>query len=140
MREPQIPSVVWFRDHYDRILSEHPGAVEIVQRPGDTVYVPAGWPHVVLNLEMSVAITHNYASEYPSVEKLLASVRDTEPQWTRRFARALRRHRPDLLRRSIDAQRIATHNPAIHGDGASARRRDVKCKDARLSGLLDLQA
>jgi hypothetical protein len=33
-------------------------AIEILQRPGVTVYVPAAWPHSVLNTKCSVTITH----------------------------------------------------------------------------------
>ena len=35
--------------------------MELVQRLGELVYVPAGRPHAVLNLEWSYALTHNYA-------------------------------------------------------------------------------
>ena len=52
------------------------GAVEVLQRPGETVYVPAGWPHLVLNLEPSVAVTQNYATEYPSLQKFCQAVQD----------------------------------------------------------------
>ena len=36
------------------------GAVEVVQEPGETIYVPMGWWHTVLNLEFSVAVTANF--------------------------------------------------------------------------------
>ena len=58
--EPQLPSAQWFATYRDA-ASSLPGTVELVQRPGELVYVPAGRPHAVLNLEWSYALTHNYA-------------------------------------------------------------------------------
>jgi len=100
MQEPQIPSSIWFRDYYDDVMSRHGNddVVELVQYPGETVYVPAGWPHLVLNLDLSVALTHNYATEFPSVARLRRAVRnDGESRLADAFDEALKRYRPDLL-------------------------------------------
>eukprot|EP00977_Amphora_coffeiformis_P029060 scaffold38441_cov214-Amphora_coffeaeformis.AAC.2 len=75
MQSPQIPSAIWFRDHYHSAIAKYPHeAIHVVQRPGQTVYVPAGWPHIVLNLEASVAITENYATPFPSMKRLWQAV------------------------------------------------------------------
>ncbi|KAL7541363.1 hypothetical protein ACHAXR_010840 [Thalassiosira sp. AJA248-18] len=81
---PQIPSSIWFRDYYDKVTSpswpKEYQPIEVLQNPGETVYVPAGWPHLVLNLELTVAVTHNYASEHgPFFERMWREVAQDEP-------------------------------------------------------------
>lgn len=105
MHDPQIPSSIWFQRYYPDVLAQvqensSRGQIityaEVLQRPGDTVYVPAGWPHLVLNLDLSVAITHNYATEFPSLACLWDEINSAEPALGQRFQRAIRKHRPDL--------------------------------------------
>jgi hypothetical protein len=36
LREPQVPSVIWFRDNYEKVASLE-GVIEILQKPGETV-------------------------------------------------------------------------------------------------------
>ena len=96
MQEPQIPSSIWFSEWYSQVMPKHPKAIEILQSPGETVYVPAGWPHLVLNLADTVAITQNYATEYPDIALLINAVKRSEPELYRVWLPKLMLHRQDL--------------------------------------------
>ena len=53
----------WFREHYD--ADEHVDRrLECVTEAGECMFVPRGWWHCVLNLEMTVAITHNVVTSH----------------------------------------------------------------------------
>ena len=106
MRETQIPSALWFSEWYDRAMEAVPDAIEVLQRPGETVYVPAGWPHLVLNLEPTVAITHNYATEYPSMERITDAVQKEEPGLYSKWMQVLQTTRPDLVGHSVSSNPV----------------------------------
>ena len=101
--EPQIPSSIWFADYYDRVTStsslpEKYKPVEFLQRPGETVFVPAGWPHLVLNLELTVAVTHNYASEFGPYNRMCEDVLSEEPEFAVKWRAGLKKNdREDLI-------------------------------------------
>lgn len=65
----------WFLSFYDAAaaLPRSRAPRECVCRAGELLFVPAGWWHMALNLEHSVAVTQNYVSEsnLPDVLRLL---------------------------------------------------------------------
>lgn len=101
--QPQISSSIWFRDYYEKVTSpDWPREwrpVEVLQYPGETVFVPNGWPHLVLNLKLTVAVTHNYASEFGPFERMWREVATDEPRFARRWYAGMLINRPDLADR-----------------------------------------
>jgi hypothetical protein len=57
-------AINYFVDMLPRIRAKHGHSIKIyefIQHPGETVFVPGGWWHGVLNLEDTVAVTQVYA-------------------------------------------------------------------------------
>ena len=71
----------WFHFLFPRMKeAEHkpdgklPQIIEFIQYPGDTVFVPGGWWHAVLNLDNTIAITENVIN-HASFEKVWIDIR-----------------------------------------------------------------
>ncbi len=101
--KPQVSSSIWFKEYYDLVTGvdwpEEWKPYEVIQRPGECVFVPNGWFHLVLNLETSVAVTHNYSCEHGPFERMWEDVKENEPDFAMRWREALSTKRPDLSER-----------------------------------------
>ncbi|GLT56427.1 hypothetical protein SLA2020_294690 [Shorea laevis] len=54
-------SLQWWLDFYP-LLADEDKPIELTQLPGETIFVPSGWWHCVLNLETTVAVTQNFVN------------------------------------------------------------------------------
>ncbi|CAD7698143.1 unnamed protein product [Ostreobium quekettii] len=91
-------AVSWFYHVYPYTQSaDWPTAkpIDIIQEAGETVFVPGGWWHAVLNLETTIAVTHNYASSSNFLRVWKHSLR-SRPKMSAKWLLALRQQRSDL--------------------------------------------
>lgn len=71
------------------------GLIECVQRPGETIFVPHGWWHCVLNIGFTAAATQNLVA--PEVLPLIWDQLEADwPDFAPQFARLLKTQRPSL--------------------------------------------
>lgn len=75
--------------------------IECIQRPGETIFVPGGWWHAVLNLSDTMAVTQNFYSHF-SFEKIWKHFRVSRKVLSTKFLTILQKRRNYLYERAVD--------------------------------------
>lgn len=122
-REDDEP-VNFFVDHVPRLRklahsTGSPKMYEFVQYPGETVFIPGGWWHAVLNLDDTVAVTQNFCSRV-NFDKVWRKTRVGRKKMAVKWLKCLARDRPEL------AERAAMLNARDHFEMPASDRSNRK--------------
>jgi len=101
-RDQRDEGVTWFMMSRNRTLRRLPADVEpieVIQKPGEIMYVPSGWWHTVLNLSEAVAVTQNFAHREHWEVNYHKAARG-RPKMTRSLMKTLQVKRPELYERA----------------------------------------
>ncbi|CAJ0602257.1 unnamed protein product [Cylicocyclus nassatus] len=93
-------AVTWFLTVYKRVRAstwpaEYP-VIEARQGPGDTMFVPSGWWHVVINEDDTIAVTQNFCSVVNLPQVWPKTVRG-RPKLSKHWFKRLHKERPELI-------------------------------------------
>lgn len=70
------------------------GIIEFVQKPGETVFVPGGWWHAVINLDDTMAVTQNVMT-HVNFNNVWRSIRCERRKFAKKFLLNLRENVPE---------------------------------------------
>lgn len=91
-----------------------PGCVEAICEEGEVLYVPAGWYHMVVNLNEGIAVTQNFVSEADAAS-VLRFLRDRPDQVTGfKGTRDSDHEAGDGTEYELFRSRLEVHHPEIY--------------------------
>jgi histone arginine demethylase JMJD6 len=102
MKNEDDEAISFFRNIFPRIKEKY-GVKEMIfiQKPGEIVYIPGGWWHMVVNLTDSIAITQNYCNSV-NFSKVWTYVRKERKKMSVKLLKELKSRRSDLFKIAID--------------------------------------
>ncbi|KAM9999759.1 hypothetical protein ACTFIZ_008230 [Dictyostelium cf. discoideum] len=91
------PSLLWLLEVYPYLPPDY-RPIECIQEPGETIFVPGGWWHMVLNMEQSIAVTQNFCNSQ-NFDEVCSDLANDEKKDYDDFKKHLLTSRPDFQNR-----------------------------------------
>ncbi|RLN32567.1 hypothetical protein BBJ28_00012135 [Nothophytophthora sp. Chile5] len=91
-----MPSLMWYLHVYPTLPPDQK-PLEIIQEEGETIYVPSGWWHLVLNLDLTIAVTQNVVDSHNAVMFMKDLLNDGQDDALAMFQHELRAVRPETF-------------------------------------------
>ena len=115
-------AIAWFTHVYPQLVDAADPAhrpLAGIQWPGETMFVPGGWWHVVLNLELSIAVTQNFCSR-ANFDAVWAKTRKSRRKMSIKLQQALKTHHPQLYEHTLSAPDLAAEGDHSSSDSSSS--------------------
>lgn len=91
-----MPSLMWYLHVYPTLPPDQK-PLEIIQEEGETIYVPNGWWHLVLNLDLTIAVTQNVVDSHNALMFMKDLLNDGQDEALSMFQHELRATRPETF-------------------------------------------
>lgn len=104
-----MTSLSWYLHVYPT-LKPHEKPIEVIQEEGETIYVPSGWWHLILNLETAVAVTQNFVDSHNLMSFMKDLLSDQQDEALSQFQHRIKKTRPE----TFDLFRLM-QIPRVHG-------------------------
>uniref|UniRef100_K3WNU6 JmjC domain-containing protein n=1 Tax=Globisporangium ultimum (strain ATCC 200006 / CBS 805.95 / DAOM BR144) TaxID=431595 RepID=K3WNU6_GLOUD len=91
-----MTSLSWYLHVYPTLLP-HQKPIEIIQEEGEVIYVPSGWWHLILNLDMTIAVTQNFVDSHNLMAFVKDLLSDQEHEALGQFQHKIKTDRPETF-------------------------------------------
>jgi histone arginine demethylase JMJD6 len=79
-------------------------AIDCIQGPGETIFVPGGWWHAVLNLDETMAVTQNFMHPH-LFDEVWKDFRSNRKKLSHFFLKMLKKKQPGFYERALELNR-----------------------------------
>lgn len=104
MKNEDDEAIMYMKEIFPRMKERYGDLINemwFIQKPGDLVFVPGGWWHVVVNLDETIAITQNYCNSV-NFERVWCHVRSERKKMAVHFLKRLEKNNPDIYSLAIE--------------------------------------